>query len=81
MTCNQTLQEEAVELGTIEREIYVDASPEVVFDVVSSPDHLKNWWPDEAHYEPTPGSNGRRRSIRLKPITRISRGRIRSTPT
>jgi len=48
-----------MEFGTIEREIYVEASPEIVFDVVSSPDHLQNWWPDEAHYEPTPGSTGR----------------------
>ncbi len=48
-----------MEFGFIEREVYVEASPEIVFDVVSSPDHLKNWWPDEAHYEPTPGSNGR----------------------
>ena len=47
-----------MEFGTIEREIYVEASPEVVFEVVSSPDHLKQWWPDDAHYEPTPGSTG-----------------------
>ena len=47
-----------MEFGTIEREIYVDAAPEVVFDVVSSPDHLKEWWPDDAHYEPVPGSAG-----------------------
>ena len=47
-----------MELGTIEREIFVEASPEIVFDVVSSPDHLKGWWPDDARYEPTPGSTG-----------------------
>src|SRR3954470_21759910 len=47
-----------MEFGAITREIYVDASPTVVFDVVSSPDHLKEWWPDDAHYEPTPGSAG-----------------------
>ena len=47
-----------MEFGTIEREIYVEAPPEVVFDVVSSPDHLQQWWPDEAHYEPVPGSTG-----------------------
>ena len=33
-------------------------SPEIVFEVVSSPDHLKEWWPDDARYEPTPGSAG-----------------------
>jgi uncharacterized protein YndB with AHSA1/START domain len=47
-----------MELGTIEREIYVEAAPEIVFDVVSSPDHVKQWWPDDAHYEPSPGSTG-----------------------
>ena len=47
-----------MEFGTIEREIYVEASPDVVFEVVSSPDHLQQWWPDEAHYEPVPGSTG-----------------------
>ncbi len=47
-----------MELGTIEREIFVEASPETVFDVVSSPDHLKEWWPDDAAYDPTPGGTG-----------------------
>jgi uncharacterized protein YndB with AHSA1/START domain len=47
-----------MEFGTIEREIYVDASPEVVYEVVSSPDHLRHWWPDEARYEATAGSTG-----------------------
>jgi uncharacterized protein YndB with AHSA1/START domain len=47
-----------MELGVIEREIYVDASPETVFEVVSSPVHLRQWWPDDARYDPTPGSTG-----------------------
>ncbi|GAA3382034.1 SRPBCC family protein [Cryptosporangium minutisporangium] len=47
-----------MEFGSIEREIYVDASPDVVFEVVSSPDHVKEWWPDEARYDRTPGSAG-----------------------
>ena len=47
-----------MEFGTIEREIHIEASPEVVFDVVSSPEHLKQWWPDDAHFEPSPGSVG-----------------------
>ncbi len=47
-----------MEFGTIEREIYVDASPEIVFDVVSSADHFKEWWPDDARFESTPGSSG-----------------------
>jgi uncharacterized protein YndB with AHSA1/START domain len=47
------------EFGTIEREIHIDASPEVVFDVVSSPEHLREWWPDEARFSPVPGEAGR----------------------
>ncbi|MBL0888901.1 SRPBCC family protein [Myceligenerans indicum] len=46
------------EPGTIERELYIEAAPEIVFDVVSKPEHLKEWWPDDAKYEPTPGSTG-----------------------
>ena len=48
-----------MEFGTIEREIHIDASPEVVFDVVSSPEHLREWWPDEAEYPAIPGGAGR----------------------
>ena len=47
-----------MEYGSIEREIQVDASPEIVFDVVSSPEHLKEWWPDEAAIEPRVGAEG-----------------------
>jgi uncharacterized protein YndB with AHSA1/START domain len=47
-----------MELGTIEREVYVEASPEIVFEVVSNPDHVKQWWPDDARYDPSPGSTG-----------------------
>ncbi|GCD95714.1 SRPBCC domain-containing protein [Embleya hyalina] len=48
-----------MEFGTIEREIHIDASPEVVFDVVSSPEHLREWWPDEAEFPAVPGGEGR----------------------
>lgn len=47
-----------MELGTIEREIFIDATPEVVFDVVSSPEHVKQWWPDDARYDVVAGSDG-----------------------
>jgi uncharacterized protein YndB with AHSA1/START domain len=57
---NQQLQEgEGMDLGTIERELHIDAAPEVVFDVVSSPEHLREWWPDEAQYPAVPGGAGR----------------------
>lgn len=48
-----------MENGSIEREIQVDATPEVVFAVVSDPEHVRRWWPDEAEYDPAPGGTGR----------------------
>jgi uncharacterized protein YndB with AHSA1/START domain len=48
-----------MEHGTIEREIHIDASPEVVFDVVSNPEHVREWWPAEAEYPAEPGGAGR----------------------
>jgi uncharacterized protein YndB with AHSA1/START domain len=47
-----------MELGSIAREVYVDASPEVVFEVVSRPEHVAQWWPDEARYDVRPGATG-----------------------
>lgn len=47
-----------MEFGTIEREIHIDAAPEVVFDVVSKPEHVREWWPDDARYELAEGSAG-----------------------
>lgn len=46
------------ELGTITRELYVDAPPAVVFDVISSPDHVAEWWSDTATYVAVPSSTG-----------------------
>ena len=48
-----------MEYGTIERELHIDASPEVVFDVISRPEHLREWWPDEADFPAAPGGTGR----------------------
>ncbi|TDC67912.1 polyketide cyclase [Actinomadura sp. GC306] len=47
-----------MEFGSIEREIYVDASPEVVFEVVSRPEHVAQWWADDADFEAEPGAVG-----------------------
>jgi uncharacterized protein YndB with AHSA1/START domain len=47
-----------MEFGTIEREIHVAASPEVVFEVISSPEHLTEWWPDDAQVVATAGAAG-----------------------
>jgi len=48
----------SLESGTIEREIHVEASPDIVFEVISSPEHLQEWWPDEATLDPVPGATG-----------------------
>lgn len=47
-----------MEYGSIEREIHVDASPEVVYEVISTPEHMRGWWPDEATLDPVPGGTG-----------------------
>jgi uncharacterized protein YndB with AHSA1/START domain len=47
-----------VEYGSIEREFHVDASPEVVFEVLSSPEHIREWWGAEADVRPAAGSTG-----------------------
>ena len=47
-----------MEFASIERELHIDASPEIVYDVVSKPEHLREWWPDEADLDPVPGGTG-----------------------
>jgi uncharacterized protein YndB with AHSA1/START domain len=47
-----------MEYGSIEREIHVQATPEVVYEVISTPEHLREWWPDEAELEPVAGATG-----------------------
>jgi uncharacterized protein YndB with AHSA1/START domain len=46
------------EHSTIERELYVEASPEIVYEVVSKPEHIVQWWSDEAEFQDTPGGSG-----------------------
>lgn len=47
-----------MEYGSIEREIHIDASPEIVYEVLSTPEHLREWWPDDADLSPLPGATG-----------------------
>lgn len=47
-----------MELGTITRELHVQATPDVVYHVITSPEHLRRWWPDDADLEPTVGAHG-----------------------
>ncbi|MFE2050979.1 SRPBCC family protein [Streptomyces sp. NPDC059459] len=51
--------ETSCEHCSISREIRIEAPPRVVYDVVSRPEHLREWWPDEAGLATsTPGSTG-----------------------
>jgi uncharacterized protein YndB with AHSA1/START domain len=45
-----------MEFGTIEREVHIDASPEIVFEVISRPEHIREWWSAETDLEPVAGS-------------------------
>lgn len=47
-----------MEYGRIEREFRIDASPEVVYEVISSPAHIREWWHAEAILEPVSGAIG-----------------------
>lgn len=43
---------------TIERRLHIAAPPAVVFQVISDPGHVAQWWPDEARYRAEAGSRG-----------------------
>jgi uncharacterized protein YndB with AHSA1/START domain len=47
-----------MEYGSIERELHIDAAPEVVYEVISSPEHMREWWPDDAEFDAVPGATG-----------------------
>lgn len=47
-----------MEYGTIEREIHIDASPEVVYETITRPEHIKRWWGFEASFPAEPGGEG-----------------------
>lgn len=47
-----------MEFASIERDLDIAAAPEVVYAVVSSPEHVREWWADDARYDPVPGGDG-----------------------
>jgi uncharacterized protein YndB with AHSA1/START domain len=62
VTRNQSLhnvKETVMTRMTIERELSIAASPEIVYEVISSPEHLREWWPDDAEIAPVVGATGR----------------------
>lgn len=46
-----------MEYASIERELYIDAAPDVVFEVISRPEHIRDWWNAETSLDPSPGSS------------------------
>jgi uncharacterized protein YndB with AHSA1/START domain len=58
--CNRTLQEaDRMEYGSIERELHIDAAPAIVFEVLSRPEHIRQWWSAATEFEVVPGAAGR----------------------
>ena len=49
----------SLEQGSIQRELHIDAAPEVVWEVITSPEHLREWWPDDAELDAVAGATGR----------------------
>jgi uncharacterized protein YndB with AHSA1/START domain len=47
-----------MEYGTIEKQIRIDAPPDIVYGVISTPEHIARWWFDEAEFDLAPGSAG-----------------------
>jgi uncharacterized protein YndB with AHSA1/START domain len=64
----------AMEYGSIERELHIDASPEVVFEVLSSPEYIRDWWSAETEFEAQRGATSR------FAWTDEQTGRVESTP-
>jgi uncharacterized protein YndB with AHSA1/START domain len=47
-----------MEYGSIKRELRIDAAPEAVYEAISSPEHMREWWSDAAEFDPVPGATG-----------------------
>lgn len=47
-----------MERGSIERELHIAAPPEVVFEVISSPHYIQQWWSAETASTPVAGATG-----------------------
>jgi uncharacterized protein YndB with AHSA1/START domain len=43
---------------SVEREILIEASPEVVWGVITEPEQISRWFSDEAHVEGRAGADG-----------------------
>ncbi|MFC4055925.1 SRPBCC domain-containing protein [Actinomadura syzygii] len=48
-----------MEYGSIVREIHIEAPPDVVYEVITKPEHVAQWWGFEASFPAVPGGDGR----------------------
>ncbi|MFI5611881.1 SRPBCC domain-containing protein [Amycolatopsis sp. NPDC051903] len=48
-----------MEYGTIEREIHIDATPEVVYEVITKPEYIAAWWGFDLQVAASAGATGR----------------------
>ena len=48
-----------MEHGSIERELHIAAAPEVVFEVLTSPEHIREWWSAATDDEVVAGTRSR----------------------
>ena len=48
----------ALDYGSTTRQVHIEATPQVRYEVVSSPEHIAQWWTDEAALKPSPGRTG-----------------------
>src|SRR5690348_4344690 len=49
---------DSVAADSVEREILIEASPEVVWRVITEPQQISRWFSDEAHLEGRAGTDG-----------------------
>jgi uncharacterized protein YndB with AHSA1/START domain len=58
----------------IQRDVVIAAPPEVVWEVITEPEHVTQWFAD-AEFEPKPGANGRIAAyeIRIEDVDRPRR--------
>lgn len=51
--------ERATEYGAIAREIHIGATPDVVYEVITKPEHIAQGWDFAASFPAVPGGDGR----------------------
>ena len=47
-----------MEYGVIEKQVHIDATPDIVYAIVSTPEHIAQWWAESADFDSRPGGTG-----------------------